>query len=172
MGNEFGLGCVHLFQCLILSDMPSAAGLQAPRNSIWELGAFILASWGIRHGRSNSNRLRQGDRNCLAWFFENNTAPADACGVEPARFRWNARHGRSSRFGCAGAPEIAARARSLPLGRRRSTRQDHECLQRSTQRRTFSCVVCMGPHRCMYIYIYICVCIYIHTYIYNIWILS
>ena len=94
--------------------------------------------------------------------------------LEPARLHWGAQNGRSSslgsaraleiaRPGCsktlhlptspkssplgsAGSPDIAARARSAPLGRRRFTGQDHECLLRSTERRTFSCMECTGTH--------------------------
>ena len=90
-------------------------------------------------------RLRQGGRNCPAWLLEN-IAPVDVSSFEPARLRWGARHSRSSPLGPAGAPEIAARARSAPLLRRRFTGQDHECLLHSTQRRTFSCMECTGTH--------------------------
>ena len=65
-------------------------------------------------------RLRQGDRNCSAWLLEK-TAPADVSEFEPARLRWGARHWRSSPLCSAGAPEIAARARSAPLDRGRTT---------------------------------------------------
>ena len=108
---------------------------------------FRLRARSARLGRSKwpleLTRLRQGARNCSAWLLEN-TAPADVSDFEPARLRWGARHWRSSPLGSAGAPEIAARARSAPLDRRRFTGQDHECLLHSTQRRTFSCIECTG----------------------------
>ena len=120
--------------------------------------------WGARHGRSNSlgsaralemaartrsnslelARLLQDARNRSAWLLEN-TAPAYVSEFDAARLHWGARHWRSSPLGSAGAPEIAARARSAPLDRRRFTGQDHECLLHSTQRRTFSCMECTGP---------------------------
>ena len=77
--------------------------------------------------------------------FEN-TAPADVCDIEPARLHWGAQNGRFSTLGSAGALRTAARARSAPLDLRRFTGQDHECLLRSTQKRTISCMVCTGPH--------------------------
>ena len=45
---------------------------------------------------------------------------------------------KSKPLGSAGALDIGARARSAPLDRRPFTGQDHECLLRSTHRRTCS----------------------------------
>ena len=56
----------------------------------------------------------------MAWTFQpghENTAPSNVCDIEPAWLRCGARNGRSSPLGSAVALEMAARARSAPLGR-------------------------------------------------------
>ena len=131
----------HEFVCIVLSCVDPTS---SPLGSAGALEMAARARSALR-GRSTwpfeLARLRQGARNCPAWLLEN-IAPVDVSSFEPARLRWGARHSRSSPLGPAGAPEIAARARSAPLDRRRFTGQDRECLLHSTQRRTFSCMEC------------------------------